>query len=181
MVQAPLLVKGPPERAGQRGGVADEQQPRPVRGHHRLDSLVDGIADALGFVHHNQHVLAVEALELVGAVGGDAHGVPVVAQVPAGIQQLALQHVGRVAVQAVNLPPQDETHLPEGGRGAEDYGRVVGVQEPQDGHRRTESLAQPVARLDGHAPVLGQGAQHLQLLVPQVNPQYLPGKLIGQY
>ena len=70
-------------------------------------------------------------------------------------------------------------YLAEGGRGAEDNGRVAGVQKPQDGHRRAEPLAQPVTRLDGDAAVFGQGLQQFFLFAPQVNPQHQSGKLGG--
>ena len=179
MVDVPFLVKGPPEYARRGGGIADEQQARLSGGHHRLDCLINPVADSLRFVHYNQHIGAVKALELVGGVGGQAHSVAVIGQFPTSIQQLALQDVRRPAVQAVNLPPQDMSHLAKGGSGTEDDGRVVAVQEPQHRHRRAEPLAQPVPRLDRHSPVFRQSGQHLLLLGPQLHAQYLLSKLHG--
>ena len=77
----------------------------------------------------------------------------------------------------MNLPPQDVAHLPEGGRGAEGNGGVlVGVDEPEDGHGGAEALAQPIAGLDRHPPVRGEGGQHLFLLGPQLYAQHLAGE-----
>ena len=171
LVDPPLPVKGPVEPAGAGGRVSDEQQRRFRRGHHRLHRLVDGLGDPLGLVHHHQHVLAVEALELVGVVGRQPQGVAVLRQVPAGVQHPPAQHIRRAPVQPVNLPPQHVAHLPEGRRGAEHDGWVVGVDIPQHGHRGGEVLAQAVARLHRHAPLALHRPQHLLLLVPQLHAQ----------
>ena len=176
-VYLPLLVEGSAKGSGHSRGVADEQQQRVCRGHHRLDGLVDVVADALGLVHDDEHVGTVKALELVGAVGGQSHGVTVVGKLPAGVQHLAAQGLGGRAVEAAQLPPEYVAHLPEGGRGAEgDGGVLVNVHEPQQGHGGAEALAETVARLDGHPAVLGEGVQHLHLLGPQLHAQHLAGE-----
>ena len=176
-VDAALLVEGAAEGPGHGGGVADEQQQGVGGGHDGFDGFVDFFADSFGLVHHDEHVGTVEALELVCAVGGEAEGVTVVGEVPAGVAHLAAEGSGGGTVKAAYLSPEDVAHLAEGGRGAEGDGLAgVGVNEPEQGHGGAEALAEAVARLDGDAAVLGQGGKHLRLLVPQVDAQHLAGE-----
>ena len=119
----------------------------------------------------------MEALELVSTVGRQPHGVALVGKLPASVQHLAAQGLGGRAVEAVQLPPQDVAHLPEGGRGAKgDGGVLVGVHEPQHRDGGAEALAQPIACLYRHAAMLGEGVQHLDLLGPQLHAQHLAGE-----
>ena len=176
-VDVALLVEGSAERAGHGGGVADEEQQGVGGGHHGLDGLVDFLADALGFVDDDEYVGAVEALELVCAVGGEAEGVAVVGEVPAGVQHLAAEGLRGGTVEAANLPPEDVAHLPEGGRSAEGDGAAgVGVDEPEQGDGGAEALAKAVASLDGDAAMLGEGVEHLGLLGPQLDAEDLAGE-----
>ena len=152
-----------------------------VGGHHGLDGLVDFLANALGFIHHYQYVGAVETLELVGAVGGQAEGVTPGGKLPAGVEHLAAQGLGRGAVEAMHLSPQDVAHLPEGGRGAEDDGGVlVDVHEPQHGHGGAEALAQAVSGFHRDAAVGGEGVEHLLLLLPESYAQHFAGEGNGR-
>jgi hypothetical protein len=75
LVQIPVLIKGSAEGAAHGGGVADEQQAAVLRGHHTFDGFVDLLFHPLGFIHHNEHVGAVETLKLFVAVGGQAQGI----------------------------------------------------------------------------------------------------------
>ena len=122
----------------------------------------------------------MEALELIGAVGRQPHGIAVVGQLPAGVQHLAAEGFGDGAVQPVELPPQDMAHLPEGGRGAEGDGRfAVGVDEPEQGHRGAESLAETVAGLDRHPPSGGQGGNTSSCLSQSCTPSTCRAKATG--
>ena len=175
-VEGLFPVKGVIKAAAGPHRIADEHQPGVGGSYHALDGLVDVIGNALGFVHDDQQVGAMEPLEAVGAGGGEAQGVAVGGQLPAGVQQLAAQ--GRVgpAVQGVQLPPEHIAHLPESGRGAQHDGRVVGVHEPQGGYGGGKVLAQPVARFDGHPLAAGQRLQGGALLVPQRYAQDFGGE-----
>ena len=169
-------MESPVEPPAGRSGVANEQQPRVRRRHHAFNALVDGIRNALGLVHHHQNILAVETLKLIGARSGKTQGVAVIAQLPARVQQDAAESLRRPAVQSVNLPPENVANLAESRRRADDNGRAAGVHKPQDRHRGSEILAQPVAGLDGHPRAPGQRAQRLLLLLPQSYAQNFSGK-----
>ena len=107
----------------------------------------------------------------------DADGIVVAAIPEREMWQDALVTPG--ALELADLPPKHMPDLAEGGRGAEHDGWVVGVEKPEDGHAGAEALAQAVARFNGHSLIVRQRRQHLALLVPQVDPQQVAGKLFG--
>ena len=120
----------------------------------------------------------MEPLELVGVLCGQAHGVPVVGYLPAGVQHLAAEQLGFRPVQAVDLSPEDMADLPERRSGAErDGGVLVGVQEPEQGHGGAEPLTQAVAGFDRHPAVFHQGAKHFALFVPEFDAKNVGGEL----
>ena len=92
-----FLVEGAAEGAGCGGGVADEEELGVGGGHDGFDGFVDGFGDAFGFVDDEEDVGGVEALELVGGVGGEAEGVAVGGEFPAGVVELAAEGLGVAA------------------------------------------------------------------------------------
>ena len=174
-------MEGAAEGAAHGGGVADEQQEGVGGGHDGLDALIDLVAHALGLVDDDEHVGAVETLELVCTVGGQPQRVAIGREFPSGVPHGASQLFRGWPVEPVNLPPEDVAHLAEGGRGGQDDGLLwVGVHEPEYGDGGAEALAQAVARLDGDAPAGGEGFQDLLLLVPQVHSEHVAGEGHGR-
>jgi len=108
----------------------------------------------------------VEALELVGSVGGQADGVAVIGKLPPSVQDLAAQNVRRPAVQTADLPPQYVPDLAKGWGDAEYDGGIVAIKEPQDCYGGAVSFPQSVARLNRHPPVFKQRGKHLLLFAP---------------
>ena len=178
-VDAPVFVEGAAECAGVAGGVADEEELAVAGGHDGLDGVVDFFADALGLVDDDEHVGGVEALELVGLVGGEAEGKAVVGEFVAGGEHGASQKPGSGAVEAANLAPEDVADLAGGGGGGEDDGGGVAGEEPEDGDGGGEAFAEAVASLDGDAAVLGEGFEDLFLPAPELDAEVSLGKGAG--
>ena len=138
-------------------------------GHDGFDGFVDGFGDAFGFVDDEEEVGGVEALELVGGVGGEAEGVAVGGEFPAGVVELAAEGFGVAAVEVMDLAPEDVADLAEGGGGGEGDGGLVGVEEPEEGDGGGEAFAEAVAGFYGDALVVGDSVEDFFLLFPRAD------------
>ena len=69
------------------------------------------------------------------------------------------------------------SHLAEGRRCAQYDCRIVTAQEPKNRNGGRVPFPKAVSRLYGYPKVVPDGAQHLLLLTPQIDPQDVPSEL----
>ena len=174
------FVEGAAEGAGIAGGVADEEELAVAGGHYGVDGFVNGFGDAFGFVDDDEHVWGVEALELVGFVGGEAEGEAVACDLEAGVEHGPAEALGGCAVESADFAPEDVADLARGGGGGDDDGWGVAGEEPEDGDGGGEAFAEAVAGFDGDAAVLGEGMEDFFLLAPELDAEDVAGEFAGE-
>jgi hypothetical protein len=159
----------------------------------------DGIGDSAGFIEYDEEIPLVESLELVGFIGGEADGVPLLSGFETGGEEVAGQlripglgfrvldwggttpspsYVGGVGVvEAVSdLFPEDETDLPPSGGCGEDDGRLLGVEEPESEIGREVGFADSVGAFDGDSAVCYQAAGDVFLAGPPGGAEDIAGE-----
>jgi hypothetical protein len=140
----------------------------------------DLVVDAAGLVDDDEEVGAVVALErdaAAGLAGGDADGIGAVVEAQAGFEQLAGQLNAGALNPGVNLLPERFFDLVHGGRGGDDDGGPLGVEEPEGEIGGDVGLADAVAAADDDAVESGERLADLGLRGPPAGAEYFEGEL----
>jgi len=87
----------------------------------------------------------VETLEAFGVIGGEAKGVPLVAEAQFRVGEVAAERVGGLVDELMHRAPEDVADLALGGGGGEDDGAGPGEAEPGDEGGGKEGLARGMA------------------------------------
>ena len=134
--------------------------------------FVDAHGVRLG--HDDEQVRRVEALQVVGRVGGEPEGEALVVELVARPAVHPARQLARSAgVGVLDLPPDDVVDLPRRGAGHERLHRGAGVHPPQHDARRGPVLAGAVAADDRHAPAAGHRLQDRFLLIVGLLAEHL--------
>ena len=174
----------PPERickaARRFGGVATVQQLVVGAGQRAQHSLQNGVCNAGRLIHHEQHIVFVEALHILGLGGGAGHRKPalfVAPHIDAGLCPVEEQAKYLAAFHPFcNLGPQ---HIVEllARRGCADHTGVREAgQEPKHYIGLKGRLANALSRTDGQAAALCNGPCCLHLPIVGLEPCNLPEK-----
>ena len=161
-VDVALGVVGVEELAVAGEGVAGEEHARRVEA---LEGLHLVLGHGVGLGDDDEELGGVEALEVVGAVGGEADGVAVVGDVPLRAGEASAQGDARGLPGGAHLAPDDLLDLALGGAGDDGDGAGAGGEPPEDGARGCPVLAGAVGADDADAALAGEGPEDLALFV----------------
>ena len=117
------------EVAGLGEGVADHQR---FDGVEASGGVEVGLLDAVGFVDDEEEFRGVEALDVLGFVGGEGDGEAVGGDGVAGLGEFAGEGGVGVGDGGGEFLPEDLLHLALGGRDDDDFGGGAGFEPPED-------------------------------------------------